>query len=263
MPRSGTGSAGLLASGAGLIAVAYGLVRYGYGLQLPQLTEDFALSPGIAGAIASGSFGAYCVAALAAQRLIGRRGAGVVLWSAAALAASGASLVAVSWSTGTLALGVLVAGSAAGAASPALVVAVASTVREPLVARAQAMVNAGTGIGVAVTGAVTLAAPQAWRPLWACAAVAALLTAAAVDRRTCWPPGPRLRATTGEVVGRSGGSAWGRPCAARSSPPSPPAPAAQPCGPSVATSSPPPAGCRSGPPLHCGASSVLRPSSAR
>jgi predicted MFS family arabinose efflux permease len=179
---------GLQASGTGLIAVTYGMVRYGYGLQLPQLSAQFSLSPRTAGAIAAGSFAAYCVAALVGQRLIGRRGAREVLWLAAGLAASGALVAAFAGSPSTLALGVLVAGSAAGAASPALVVAVASTVREPLVARAQAMVNAGTGIGVAVTGTAALVAPQVWRPVWIGAAAAALLTAAAVDRRAQWAP---------------------------------------------------------------------------
>ncbi|SOD97693.1 YbfB/YjiJ family MFS transporter [Blastococcus haudaquaticus] len=182
-----TGAPALVASGAGLIAVTYGVVRYGYGLQLPRLTAEFSLSPRAAGAIAAGSFAAYCAAALAAQRMIARRGARVLLWLAAGLAASGALLVALSWSAPTLALGVLVAGSAAGAASPALVVAIASTVRHPLAARAQAVVNAGTGLGVALTGAAVLAAPQAWRPVWVGAAAAALLTAAAVDRRARWP----------------------------------------------------------------------------
>ena len=186
---SPTGSArGLIASGAGLIAVSYGMVRYGYGLQLPQLAAEYSLSSGTAGAIAAGSFAAYCLAALAGQQLIEWRGARVVLWLAAALAASGAVLVALSWSTPTLALGVLVAGSAAGAASPAMVVAVGATVREPLVARAQAVVNAGTGAGVALVGAAVLAAPQAWRPVWLCAAAAALLAAATADRRAAWPP---------------------------------------------------------------------------
>ena len=177
----------MVASGTGLIAVSYGVVRYGYGLQLPQLAGEFSLSSRTAGIIASGSFAAYCVAALAAQRLIVWRGARVVLWLAAALAASGALLVALSWSAPTLALGVLIAGSAAGAASPAMVVAVACTVRQTLVARAQAVVNAGTGIGVAIVGAATLAAPQAWRPVWVCGAAVALLAAATVDRRAHWP----------------------------------------------------------------------------
>ena len=181
----------MVVSGAGLVAVAYGMVRYGYGLQLPQLAEEFSLSTRASGAIASGSFAAYCVAALGAQRLIAWRGARPVLWLAAGLAASGAALVALSTTPTTLALGLLVAGSAAGAASPALVVAVGATVRAPLAARAQAVVNAGTGAGVAVTGAAVLAAPHVWRPVWVCAAVAALVAAAAVDRRARWPSRPQ------------------------------------------------------------------------
>lgn len=195
-----------MASGTGLIAVTYGVVRYGYGLQLPQLAAEFSLSPRTAGAVAAGSFAAYCAAALASQRLIARRGARTVLWLAAALAASGALLVALAWSAPVLALGVLVAGSAAGAASPAMVVAVGSAVRGPRVDRAQAVVNAGTGVGVAAAGAAVLAAPQVWRPVWAGAAVAALLTAAAVDRLAHWPTGPpaagRPRAEPGPSMRR-------------------------------------------------------------
>lgn len=193
---------GLVASGTGLIAVTYGVVRYGYGLQLPQLAAEFSLSAPAAGAVAAGGFAAYCASALAAQRLLARGSARTVLWLAATVAAAGALVVATASSAPVLALGVLVAGSAAGAASPAMVVAVASTVRGPLVARAQAVVNAGTGVGVAVTGAAVLAAPQAWRPVWFGAAAAALLTAAAVDRLARWPapaddPRPAGGATTG------------------------------------------------------------------
>ncbi|WP_432510593.1 YbfB/YjiJ family MFS transporter [Kineococcus sp. SYSU DK001] len=190
-PRSAArGSRGVVAAGAGLIALTYGVVRFGYGLQLPQLTAEFSLSPSVSGLIASGSFAAYCVTALAARDLVGRRGARVVLWLAALLGATGALVVAVSGSAGVLALGVLVAGSAAGAASPALVVAVASTVPQRSAARDQAVVNAGTGGGVAVAGIAALLAPSAWRPVWGLAAVAVVLVAVVVDRRTCWPPRP-------------------------------------------------------------------------
>lgn len=188
------GTTGLVVSGTALIAVTYGVVRYGFGLQLPRLSEEFGLTSGQAGAIAAGSFAAYCVAALAAQRLIGRRGARPVLWAAAVLASAGAATVALAASTTLLAVGVLVAGSAAGAASPAMVVAVAASVRRPLAGRAQAVVNAGTGFGVAVTGVAVLAAPEVWRPVWAAAAVGVLLTALVVDRRASWPaPVPPAR----------------------------------------------------------------------
>ncbi|ROR90332.1 MFS transporter [Nocardioides aurantiacus] len=182
-----SGPTSVVAAGTGLVAITYGVVRYGFGLQLPVLAREFSLSSGVAGLVAAGSFAAYCVAALAAQRLIDHRGARVVLRLAAFLAAAGATTVALASTTPVLAAGVLVAGSAAGATSPAMVVAVASSVRRPLAARAQAVVNAGTGVGVAVTGVAVLAAPQAWRPVWAAAAVGALLAALVVDRRTAWP----------------------------------------------------------------------------
>ena len=186
-----------MVSGTGLVAVTYGAVRYGFGLQLPQLSAEFSLSSRTAGTIAAGSFAAYCVAALAAQRLIRSRGARGVLWLAATLAAGGAVVVALSWSAVVLALGVLVAGSAAGAASPALVVAVASTAPGPLVDRAQAVVNAGTGIGVGLTGVAVLLAPQAWRPVWVFAAGTVLLTAALVDRCALWPERPHAAPVAG------------------------------------------------------------------
>lgn len=190
----GGSATGLVVPGTALIAVTYGVVRYGFGLQLPRLSEEFGLTSAQAGAIAAGSFAAYCVAALAAQRLIDRRGARPVLWAAAVLASAGAATVALAASTTLLAVGVLVAGSAAGAASPAMVVAVAASVRRPLAGRAQAVVNAGTGIGVAVTGVAVLVAPEVWRPVWAAAAVGVVLTALAVDRRASWPaPVPPTR----------------------------------------------------------------------
>jgi len=175
----------VIVAATGLVAVTYGVVRYGYGLQLPQLTAEFGLSPTTAGLIASGSFAAYCVAALLARRIV-PRSPRAALWLAAVLAAGGAGVVATASSPTVVAAGVLVAGGAAGAASPALVQAVAAGVPVERAARAQAVVNAGTGLGVVAVGAAVLAAPQLWRPVWVVAAVAALVAASVVDRRTPW-----------------------------------------------------------------------------
>lgn len=180
----------LVAAGTGLIAVTYGMIRFGYGLHLPMLTAEFSLSSGLAGAIAAGSFVAYCVAALVAQRVLVSTSARPVLWGAAAVAAAGSVLVAVSWSAGVLAVGVLLSGSAAGAASPALVTAVGRTLPARWEARAQGIVNAGTGLGVAAGALIVLAAPQAWRLAWVVSAVAALVTAAIADRSTRWSSEP-------------------------------------------------------------------------
>ncbi|WP_186381211.1 YbfB/YjiJ family MFS transporter [Cellulosimicrobium sp. TH-20] len=198
----------LVAAGTGLVAVTYGVVRYGYGLQLPTLTTELGLSSAAAGAIAAGSFAAYCAAALGAQRAMARRSPRAVVWAAAALAAAGAVLVGLSWSSASLAAGVLVAGSAAGAASPALVAAVGATVDGRRAGRMQAVVNSGTGVGVALVGAATLVAPDVWRPVWCAAAVGAVVTAAVVDRSARWPaapePPPASRGAGGRSLGRAG-----------------------------------------------------------
>lgn len=197
----------LVAAGTGLVAVTYGVVRYGYGLQLPTLTTELGLSSAAAGAIAAGSFAAYCAAALGAQRAMARRSPRAVVWAAAALAAAGAVLVGLSWSSASLAAGVLVAGSAAGAASPALVAAVGATADGRRAGRMQAVVNSGTGVGVALVGAATLVAPDVWRPVWCAAAVGAVVTAAVVDRSARWPAAPESPPASGGAGGRSLGRA--------------------------------------------------------
>jgi len=183
---SGSGRA-LMTAGSGLIAVTYGLIRFGYGLHLPAFAAEFALSPAMAGGIASGSFGGYCAAALLAQRLISSGHARLTLWVACALAVSGSLTVAAAQTSMSLGVGVIVAGSAAGAASPALVTAVATTVAPAGQDRAQAVVNSGTGAGVVAGGLVFAALSEQWRGLWAGFAVASLLVTAAVDRRAAWP----------------------------------------------------------------------------
>jgi predicted MFS family arabinose efflux permease len=177
----------IVVAGEGLIATTYGVARFGYGLQLTQLSAEFSLSPAVSGLIAAGSFAAYCVTASIAGQIIDRRGARTVLWLAASLAAVGAVMVSLAWTATVLALGVLTAGSAAGAASPAMVVAVSTTAPPRQVDRRQSLVNAGTGIGVALAGVAALFAPSGWRAVWVVAAVAAVGTAAAVDRCTSWP----------------------------------------------------------------------------
>ncbi len=187
VPGEAAATTGLVAGGTALVALTYGVVRFGYGLHLPVVAAELDLAPTLQGAVATGAFGAYCVVALLAGGLVRRAGGRPVLRLSAALAAVGALVVAVAPSAPVLAVGVLVAGGAAGAASPALVVAVAGTVPAARAARAQAVVNGGTGLGVAVAGVGVLVAPTQWRPVWAGAAVAVVLVAVVVDRRTRWP----------------------------------------------------------------------------
>ena len=185
--------AALVVPGLAVIAVTYGLARYGFGLYLPQFRAEFGLTPGTAGATAAAGYLAYCVAASAAQRLVGRARGREALWLAGGTAALGSLLVAAAWTVPALVVGVLLAGSGAGAATPALVAAVAATVRPDTEPRAQALVNSGTGAGVVVGGLLVLVVPDAWRPAWAGFAVAAVLVTGWADRNSRWPDVPETR----------------------------------------------------------------------
>ena len=56
----------LAAAGLVMIAVCYGLARFAYGLFVPAFGAEFGLDARTAGAIASSSYAAYCVAIVAA-----------------------------------------------------------------------------------------------------------------------------------------------------------------------------------------------------
>lgn len=180
----------VVAAGTAVIAVTYGLVRFGYGLHLPTFTAEFILPPVVAGGIAAGSFAGYCAAALLAQWLITLGHPRRTLWTACALATLGALMTAAAWSAGSLALGVVVAGSGAGAVSPALVAAVASTVHGRAADRSQAVVNSGTGVGVVAGGLLAMALAGHWRLLWVGFAVVAVLVTWWADQSTTWPAAP-------------------------------------------------------------------------
>jgi len=192
MARSERRTGSLVAAGTGVIAVTYGLIRFGYGLHLPTFTAEFTLPATVAGSIAAGSFAGYCAAALLARRLITLGHPRCTLWTACALATAGALMTAAAWSAAGLAVGVVVADSAAGVASPALVTAVASTVHAPTADRAQAVVNSGTGVGVVAGGLLAAALAGQWRLLWMGFAVAAVSVTWWADRRTTWPTGPAV-----------------------------------------------------------------------
>ncbi|MFT9772875.1 MFS transporter [Brevibacterium casei] len=202
----------LTAAGLCLIAVCYGLARFAYGMFLPAFRAEFGLDAQTAGAIASGSYIAYCVAIVVSTILTPRLGARVVAVSAGAVAAVGTAVVAVAPNALALAAGVLLAGSSTGIASPPLAHAVALFVRSGVRDRTQTVINAGTGAGVALAGPVALLTVGQWRlAWWAFAVIAAVVTvwvARAVPRRGDEPavagpgaarrrprmPGPLLRA---------------------------------------------------------------------
>jgi predicted MFS family arabinose efflux permease len=165
IPARGLGS-GLVLAGVALIATCYGLARFAYGLFAPQLVEEFSLSSGVAGLIGGGSYVGYCVAIGLSTALTMRWGPRPVAVLAGTVATLGIAVVALAQAPAALAVGVLVAGCSTGIASPPLAAAVARWVRESVRDTAQTVVNAGTGVGVLISGPVALLLLDQWRVAW-------------------------------------------------------------------------------------------------
>lgn len=165
----------LAASGLVLIAVAYGLARFAYGLFVPAFRAEFDLDPGIVGMIGSASYVAYCLAIYPAMMLTPRWGSRTMAITTGVLATAGTALVGLAPHAAVLAVGVVLAGMSTGLASPPLAHAVSARVAEPRRDRVQTVINAGTGLGVAVSGPVALVTLAHWRSAWLIFAAVALL----------------------------------------------------------------------------------------
>lgn len=164
----------LVAPGLALIAVTYGLARFAYGLFLPEMREAFDISPSLLGAIGAGSYLGYCVAVVVSLVYTSRTGPRLMAVAAGAVAVLGMAAVALSPAGWVLALGILVAGASTGLASPPMAEAVARAVPEGLQDRANALVNSGTSVGVAVSGPAALLLTGQWRLAWAAFALVGL-----------------------------------------------------------------------------------------
>ena len=156
----------LTGAGLSLIAVCYGLARFAYGLFVPVFRTEFSLDAAAAGMIASGSYGSYCVAIVLSTVLTPRLGGRIVAVAAGTIATAGVLMIATAPNALVLAIGVLIAGSSTGVASPPLAHAVAHTVRQSVRDQAQTVINAGTGVGVAIAGPVALLTQEHWRSAW-------------------------------------------------------------------------------------------------
>ncbi|MBM9461840.1 MFS transporter [Aeromicrobium sp. YIM 150415] len=198
----------LAGAGVSLIAVCYGLARFAYGLFVPAFRDEFALTATVIGVIAAGSYVSYCVAIAVTTVLIPRWGSRPLVAVAGGLATVGTALVAVAPHGVMLAVGVIVAGASTGVASPPLAHAVAHAVPAKDRDRIQAVVNAGTGAGVAVAGPVALLVRDQWRIGWlAFAVMCAVATIwAAVVVRTPAPREPMPREMLPRPLLPSGGA---------------------------------------------------------
>jgi predicted MFS family arabinose efflux permease len=160
------GIAWLVAPGLAMIAVTYGLARFAYGLFLPEMRESLDLSESLLGLIGAGSYAGYCFAVLSALVFTSWAGPRLMAVAAGAVAVVGMTTVAGAPTAWVLALGVLLAGSSSGLASPPMGEAVVTSVSEESQDRANALINSGTSIGVALSGPAALLVAEQWRIAW-------------------------------------------------------------------------------------------------
>lgn len=190
---------GLVASGVALIAATYGLVRLAFGLHLPDMSADLGVDTAAAGLVSAAGSIVYalaaCVGFLAAERHPR------VLVVAATLTASGGAVgIAAATDAAVFAPAAAIASAGAGLASPALVRLVARSFADRASSTPQAVVNAGTGPGLVIAGAIALALSPDWRLCWLIAAGATAVAGIAVLAADRPPRGPSEDERTGRAA---------------------------------------------------------------
>ncbi|WP_026453337.1 MFS transporter [Saccharomonospora iraqiensis] len=164
MARTGTWA--LAGAGLALIATCYGLARFAYGLFVPAFRDAFGIGAAMAGVLGSMSYAAYCVGILVSTLASPRWGSRRVAVAAGSLATVGTALVALAPHEMMLGIGVVIAGASTGVASPPLAQAVSRAASPGRRDRIQTVINAGTGLGVVVSGPIALSARDQWRLAW-------------------------------------------------------------------------------------------------
>lgn len=184
-------------AGAAVVGASFGMARWAVGLTLPDVRRDLGASEALLGAIAGATFAGFLVGLLLAVPLARRRGPRAPTTVGGVCGAAGAGLVAVAPTPLVLAVGAVVAGSAAGwvwAPYSDIVPALAPPADRP---RLLALITTGTSGGLVLVG--LLAAGGPWRAVWlatgVAAAAAAVLNLRWVPRLLPTPvaPGPRVR----------------------------------------------------------------------
>lgn len=175
-------------AGGAVMGVAFGMARYAYGLTLPAIRAALDVPELVLGLIGSSTFGGFLLSLLITPSLARWKGPRAPTTIGGVSAAVGCALVAVAPAPGVLALGALIAGSAAGwvwAPYSTIVAAVADPLQRP---RLLAGIATGAAAGLVAVGALALVV-ESWRWLWAGIALAA----SAATAVNCWGV-PRLPA---------------------------------------------------------------------
>lgn len=162
-------------AGAGLIALAYGVARFAFGLFVPSIRADLGLQPDLMGIIGSIPFISFAVTSLVASTLARRLGARRGAMLASGFGAVGLILMSNAGGAPVLAVGVFACGICTGLMMPALSEGIHKAVQPHLHGRVNAVMNAGTSVGVLLSVPTVLLLANAWRGAYASFAALAVL----------------------------------------------------------------------------------------
>lgn len=156
-----------LAAAFALTALSYGLARFAYGLLLPQIREDLSVSVTAAGWIGGSAFVAYCLGIIFALMCSGKLNPRTLALLAGFAATTGMLLVALAASGWMLGAGIALAGLGTGLTSPPLASAVSHQFSRDNKPKANAIINAGTAVGIVFSGMTAWMAADSWRGIYA------------------------------------------------------------------------------------------------
>lgn len=168
--------------GAAIIAMSFGLARFAFGLFVPPIRDELALSTDVMGLIGALAYVSFSVASLVASSLASRLGSrdGTVI--ACGFGVLGLGLISQASGVLTLAAGVFACGVCTGLSMPVLSEGVHKVVRPALHSRLNAVMNAGTSVGVIVSVPAVLLLASAWRGAYVSFALLAALCGLAAWR---------------------------------------------------------------------------------
>lgn len=157
------GATGYAVLGAGLTAVAFGLARYAFGLFVPSIRGELGLGSDVIGVVSSLAFVSFVCTSLIAPVVAHRLGARKAAMVASGIALGGLGLISQAHGATSLGAGVFACGVSTGLMMPALAAGVQATVRPALQGRVNAVMNAGTSIGLVVCVPTVLFLGGTWR----------------------------------------------------------------------------------------------------
>lgn len=153
----------LVIVGLPMIAVTYGLSRFSYGLMLPYINETINMEQSTSGVISSLSYIAYCIAIVLAMAFSNRISSKSIILIAGLSSITGLGIIAASFNSMVLGLGVFLAGLSTGFSSPPYANIVSTDIEKRRQNQTNSWINSGTSIGTACTGAIAIVMGDSWR----------------------------------------------------------------------------------------------------